>query len=93
MLPLSNTLNSIFQVVVVWLHFCDLRNFIANRLHLATLPTQDVDKAINSQHMLEKTGQLALPELVVATNEIKPYTYAQLLLKKHVSIDFCIHYV
>jgi len=58
---------------------------------LVTLLTQDVDKAINSQHMLEKIGQLALPELIVATEEIKPYNFAQLLLKKHASINFCTH--
>ncbi|XP_023726242.1 uncharacterized protein LOC111874734 isoform X3 [Cryptotermes secundus] len=50
---------------------------------LATLPVQDIEKAINSQHMLETIGQLSLPELLVATKEIKPYKYAQLLLKKH----------
>jgi hypothetical protein len=60
---------------------------------LATLPTQDVDKAINSQHILEKIGQLSLPELIVATKEIKPYNYAQLLLKKHASINFRIHWI
>jgi hypothetical protein len=57
---------------------------------LATLPVQDIEKAINSQHMLETIGRLSLPELLVATKEIKPYKYAQLLLKKHASINFCI---
>lgn len=50
---------------------------------LATLPAHDIQKAIDSQHMLETIGQLSLPELLVATKEIKPYKYAQLLLKKH----------
>jgi hypothetical protein len=58
---------------------------------LATLPIQDVGKAINSRHILEAIGQLSLPELLVATKEIKPYNYAQLLLKQHASINFCIH--
>jgi hypothetical protein len=43
--------------------------------------------------MLEKIGQLALPELIAATKEVKPYNYAQLLLKKHASINFCILYI
>lgn len=60
---------------------------------LATLPTQDVEKAINGQHILEAIGQLSLPELLVATKEIKPYNYAQLLLKKHASINFSTHYI
>jgi hypothetical protein len=55
---------------------------------LATLPVQDIEKAMDSQHMLETIGQLSLPELLVATKEIKPYKYAQLLLKKHASVIF-----
>jgi hypothetical protein len=57
---------------------------------LANLPAQDVEKAINSKHILESIGRLSLPELLVATKEVKPYKYAQLLLKKHASINFCI---
>jgi hypothetical protein len=60
---------------------------------LANLPAQDIEKAINSQHILETIGQLSLPELIVATKEIKPYRYAQLLLKKHASISVCIFYI
>jgi hypothetical protein len=54
---------------------------------LATLPTQDVEKATNSRHILEAIGQLSVPEILVATKEIKPYDYAQLLLKKHASFN------
>jgi hypothetical protein len=60
---------------------------------LATLPSQDVKRATNSQYILEAIGQLSLPELLVATKEIKPYNYAQLLLEKHASINFCIRYI
>jgi hypothetical protein len=60
---------------------------------LANLPAQEIDNAIESQHMLETIGKLSLPELLVATKEIKPYKYAQLLLKKHASVNFYIQYV
>jgi hypothetical protein len=60
---------------------------------LATLPIEEVKRATNSQYILEAIGQLSLPELLVATKEIKPYNYARLLLEKHASINFCIHYI
>jgi len=60
---------------------------------LATLPSEAVKRATNSQCILEAIGKLSLPELLVATKEIKPYNYAQLLLEKHASINFCIHYI
>jgi hypothetical protein len=60
---------------------------------LANLPAQDIEKALNSKHMLECIGRLSLPELLVATKEIKPCKYAQLLLRKHASINFCIKHM
>jgi hypothetical protein len=60
---------------------------------LATLPIEAVKRATNSQYILEAIGQLSLPELLVASKEIKPYYYAQLLLEKHASISFYIHYI
>jgi len=60
---------------------------------LATLPSETVKRATNSLYILEAVGQLSLPELLVATKEIKPYNYAQLLLEKHASINSCIHYM
>jgi len=60
---------------------------------LATLPSEAVKRATNSQYILEAIGQLSLPELLVATKEIKPYNYAQLLLEKNASINFYIHYI
>lgn len=50
---------------------------------LATLPSEAVKRATNSQYILEAIGQLSLPELLVVAKEIKPYNYAQLLLEKH----------
>jgi hypothetical protein len=60
---------------------------------LATLPAQDIEKAIDSQHILESIGRLSLPELLVATKEIKPHKYAELLLKKYASINFVSHVI
>jgi len=60
---------------------------------LATLPSEAVKRATKSQYILEAIGQLSVPELLVATKEIKPYNYAQLLLEKHASINFYIHYI
>ncbi|KAJ9592308.1 hypothetical protein L9F63_001204, partial [Diploptera punctata] len=57
---------------------------------LGNWPLQDLKQSQRKKFILEAIGQLTLPELIVATKEESPWSYAKLLLDQYGSVNYNI---